>query len=113
MRKWLFTMLLVLAAAISASAQSVDCPLNMVCISPEAGRKALQDSDTVKAQAAEIKVKDQAIVGLKSEIARMQIELAKTTGELTGAEKQIIRCEARTDILLKYVRPKKIGLINF
>jgi hypothetical protein len=99
--------------AISISAQASECPAGYVCITKDAAIKALQDSDKVAAQGAEISTKDQAIADLRQEISKMQIELAKTVGELTGAEKQIVRCEARTDVLLKYVRPKKIGLINF
>lgn len=97
----------------STSAQSVDCPVDRVCITHAQAIKALQDGDKVTAQAAEIVVKDQAIDDLKKEVSRMQVELAKATGEKTGAEQMVVRLTAITDILLKHVKPKKIGLINF
>lgn len=100
MNKLLLSISVALVFAISAVGQT-DCPADKVCISREAAIKALQDSDTVKAQAAEIRVKDSAIDALKAEVAKMQIELAKTTGELTGSQQMVVRLTAITDILLK------------
>lgn len=113
MKKTLILAILIAFAAIAGAAQTTECPVDKVCISREAAVKALQDDDKVKAQTAEISVKDQAIAELKKEIARMQIELAKSTGELTGSQAMNARQHAIIDLLLKSVRPKKVGFINF
>lgn len=108
----LISLLSLAAFTFTAHAQQGECPAGRVCISPEAARKALQDSDQVEAQKAEIKVKDDAIDALKKELATIRLELAKMSGEKTGAEQMNVRLTAIVDILLKSVRPKKIGLIN-
>ena len=105
---------IILAASIGVSAQApATCPAGFVCITPEAARKALTDSDTVAAQQIELKAKDQAIEDLRKELNQLRIELAKATGDKTGAEQMNVRLTAIIDLLLKSVRPKKIGFINF
>jgi len=98
-------------ACIAANAQSVACPVDMVCITPQAAIKALQDSDTVKAQKDEIKVKDTAIDDLKKEVAKMQIELAKTTGELTGAQESLVQDRQIITVLLQNSK-KRCGAVS-
>lgn len=93
----------------SANAQS-ECPATLVCISPEAARKALQDSDTVKAQSAELAAKDIAISDFRAEITTLKIELAKMSGDKTGAEQMIVRLTAIVDILLKSTKKKCMPL---
>lgn len=92
---------------------SQECPPDRVCISPQAAVKALQDSDTVEAQKIELKAKDRAIEDLKDIIVNLKIELAKSTGDRTGAEQMIVRLTAIVDVLLKSTRKKSIGLIAF
>jgi hypothetical protein len=111
MRRILIISTMFFMFAVAGYAQ--ECPAGKVCISPEAARKALEDSDTAKAQAVEIRVKDDAITAYKAELATLRTELAKAVGEKTGAEQMNVRLTAIIDILLKSVRPKKIGLINF
>ena len=90
-----------------------DCPAGFVCITPEAARRALVDSDTVKAQSVEIAAKDTAIADLQKELNAMRIELAKAIGEKTGSEQMVVRLTAIIDFMLKNGRTKKYGLINF
>lgn len=90
----------------SMQAQSIQCPPDKVCISPEAARKALQDSDTVQAQAKEIAAKDQAFADLQKELNVMRIELAKAIGEKTGSEQMVVRLTAIVDVLLKGQKKK-------
>lgn len=105
MRKVFLLTILSLVFVFTAHAQS-DCPAGKVCLSPEAARKALQDSDLVEAQKAEIKVKDDAIDAYKKEIATLRIELAKAVGEKTGAEQMNVRLTAIVDVLLKGQKKK-------
>jgi ribosomal protein L29 len=114
MKRCLVISILLLAGAYGAAAQtSTDCPPDRVCITTAQARQALLDADAVKAQATEIAVKDQAINDLKAELANLRIELAKSTGEKTGAEQMVVRLTAIVDLLLKSTRKKSIGLIAF
>jgi hypothetical protein len=98
--------------ASNVSAQT-ECPPDKVCLTIEQARQALIDSDTVKAQQVEIKAQKDAIELYKAEIANLRIELAKMTGDKTGAEQMIVRLTAIVDFMLKNGRTKKYGLINF
>lgn len=116
MKKLILITALLFIGTVATNAQTViDCPHADGCavISRGAAIKALEDSDKVKSLTAEVLVKDQAIADLRKEVGTMQIELAKVSGEKTGAEQMNVRLTAIVDILLKNVRPKKIGLINF
>lgn len=93
--------------------QPFPCPAGLVCISPEAARKALQDSDTVAAQKTQIATLEQAVNDYKKLKTDLEAELAKTTGEKTGAEQMVVRLTAIIDFMLKNGRIKKYGLINF
>jgi hypothetical protein len=97
---------------ISANAQTA-CPENLVCISREAALKALADSDTVKAQQTEIAAKDKAIADLKTELENIRREYVAASSEASALKQQAVRTDAIIDLLLKSVRPKKIGLIVF
>lgn len=104
-----------LLAILPASARSQapeQCPPNTVCITREAAVKALQDSDTVEAQKKQIAVLDQAILDLKAEIVKAQIELAKVVGEKTGLEKNAIRDAAIIEMLLQNVKKKRNAFIT-
>jgi phage shock protein A len=83
-----------------------------VCISREAAIKSLQDADTVEAQKKQIAVLDQAILDLKAEIVKAQIELAKVVGEKTGLEKNAIRDAAIIEMLLQNVKKKRNAFIT-
>lgn len=102
-------LLITFVLAYSAAAQTPD---DTVCISRAAAIKALEDSDARKALEAEAKVKDQAIADLKAEIANMRLEYVKAAAETTALKQQAVRDAAIIELLLKYARPKKVGLIN-
>jgi hypothetical protein len=99
--------------ATHGHAQTAECPPDKVCISPDAAKKALQDSDAKAALEAENTVLRQSIDDLKKVITDLKVELARTTGQLTGEQAANIQNRAIIELLLKSVRPKKFGLINF
>jgi hypothetical protein len=99
-----------LCGTYHVAAQSVECPPDKVCISLEQARQALLDSDTVKAQASEIAVLKQAVEDHKKLESDLKIDLAKMTGEKTGADQMVVRLTAITDILLKNTKKKCMPL---
>lgn len=101
----------IIAASVGVCGQP-DCPPTLVCISREAALKALADADRVKALEAEIKVKDDAVASFRDELNKMRIEFARVSGEATALKTNAIRDAAIIELLLKYARPKKFGLIN-
>lgn len=111
--RWLLVTIALFAFAPLASGQSTECPANMVCISPEAARKALETSDALEAEKKLTAAKDAAINDLKNEIDRMRIEVARLMGEKSQMEQDRVRQNAIMDILIRNSRAKKIGLINF
>lgn len=108
-------LLLVLGGTFHIGAQTapVECPADKVCISRDAALKALADADKVKADEVAIAGYKQAIDDLKTELNRMRVEFAEKSGELTALKQNAVSDRAIIDLLLKNVRPKKIGLINF
>lgn len=100
---------IILFGVIGALAQ---CPPDMVCISPEAARKALVDADTVKAQALEIKALEQAVKDAQDNTHKMAIEFARVSGEVTALKQNAVSDRAIIEILLKSAKPKRIGFIN-
>ncbi len=115
--KWTLTLiapLLLLLAVSGCSAQSAMCPVGMVCISPDAARKALQDSDTVKAQTVQIEVLKKAMDDTKDIITDLKVELAKATGTLTGSQQSMVDARATIQVLSANCKARnRIGLINF
>ena len=89
-----------------------ECPADKVCISPEAARKAINDAAKVTALETESKAKDQAIADLKTLLETAQIEYAAAKGENSALKQNAVQDRAIIEVLLKSVRPKKIGLIN-
>lgn len=110
MKKLIFLIAIIFLGALAGYSQ--DCPPDKVCISPAAAVQALKDSDTVKAQDTELKAKDQAINDLKNIITDLKIDLAKMTGDKTGAEQMVVRLTAIVDFMLKNGRVKQNGIIN-
>lgn len=117
--KWKPVIFIALCLAVACGARGVqaqsatECPPDKVCISREAALKALADADRVKALEAEMKVKDAAIDSFKDELNKMRIEFARVSGEATGLRTQAARDAAVIELLLKYARPKKFGLLVF
>lgn len=104
--KLVLAVLAVLAVGAVVSAQTVECPVDKVCISPEAARKALADSDTVEAQKKEIAVKDQAIADLKKLLDEMRINFAAISGENTALKQNAVSDRAIISELLKYSKKR-------
>lgn len=103
---------LACVCVIDISAQT-NCPPDMVCISRSAALKAVADADKVIALEAEGKAKDAALADMRDALNKMRIEFAEKSGENTALKQNAVQDRAIIDILLKSVRPKKIGLINF
>jgi outer membrane lipopolysaccharide assembly protein LptE/RlpB len=66
-----------------------------------------------KALRQELADKNLSITELKDEIVRLKVELARNIGEKIGVENNLTECRADKSVLLKLIRPKKIGLVNF
>lgn len=111
MKRLLFLLTLIFLASFTAYSQT-QCPPDMVCITPEAARKALTDADTVKAQALEIKALEQAVKDAQDNTHKMAIEFARVSGENTVLKQNAVSDRAIIEILLKSAKPKRIGLIN-
>jgi hypothetical protein len=112
LRLLLILFVALLIGAVTANAQECPSPNGCVTITREAALKAIQDGDTVKAQATELAVKDKAIADLKDELNKMRVEFATASGENTALKQNAVSDRAIIELLLKSTRPKKIGLIN-
>lgn len=111
MIRFISILFITLFFACAAAAQTVT-PAT-VTISKEAAVKCLENADRAKALETEVAAKDTAIDDLKKVITDLKTELAKTTGQLTGEQQQNVQNRAIIELLLKYARPKKNGVINF
>ena len=99
---------------LAAHAQTdQQCPPDMVCLSRNAALKAISDADTVKAQASQIQTLEKAVSDLKDELQKMRDEFIRASTESTALKQQQVRDAAIIELLLKYSRPKKFGVINF
>lgn len=103
---------ILFGTCLTVAGQNTDCPADKVCISREAAVKLLQADDRAKALEAENAVLKQAVEDHKAIETTLKIELAKMSGELTGSQQMNVRQTAIIDVLIKFVRPKKVGLIN-
>ena len=115
MKKLLISIFCIFLFAVVGYSQTPD-PVptpNTVTISREAAIKALQDADTVKAQAKEIETLNQAITDLKVSLNDMRFKFAEVSGANSELRQNAVSDRAIIDLLLKNARPKKIGLINF
>lgn len=100
---------LLFVFVVTASAQSAvssECPPDKVCISPEAARQALEDSDTVKFQKTEITTLKQAVEDFRKELNNMRIEFARVSGEATALKQNAVSDRAIIDILVKHSRKR-------
>lgn len=111
-RKPLLILAIVAAFTVAAYSQTAAPTPETVTISREAAVKCLENADRLKAVEAESATKDAAIADLKGIIADLKVEIARLTGEKTQLETTLVRYNALLDLLVKSVRPKKIGLIN-
>ena len=113
--KLLFISLITILGTFCVSAQTAECPSANGCvlISREAALKAISDADTVKAQASQIQTLEKAVSDLKDELQKMRDEFIRASTESTALKQQQVRDAAIIELLLKYSRPKKFGVINF
>jgi hypothetical protein len=106
--------ILILLASVAVRAQTVpSCPDGFVCITPAAARAAIEAGDKAKALQVEITAKDQAISDLKDLLHKSLENYAEARGELTALRQDRVEWMAEKELLLKLVRPKKFGVINF
>lgn len=112
MKKLIFTIAIVLVGAANTYSQDVECPISKVCLSPEAAQAALVAHQTVIAQQIEINTLRNAVLDQKEVAESLKIELAKTTGMLTGEQQQNVSNRAIISLMIPMLRQKKFGLIN-
>lgn len=108
MKLWrhIFALAVFALCAIPAYSQTTECPANMVCISPEAARKALENADLVTALRTEILTLKQAILDQREITIDTKIALARAIGEKTGLEQSVVRLTAEVEFLNRYGRKK-------
>lgn len=132
MRLIFITAFLLILCPVAAFCQSAcpSMPAGTVCISQEAANVAAANARELAATRGKIAVLEEAVkqkdanaeelkdanaknvADLKDALSKTQIELAAKTGQLIGAEAEKTRMSAMIELLLKYARPKKFGLIN-
>ena len=105
LRLLLILFVALLIGAMTANAQT-ECPPDKVCITREAALKAIQDGDTVKAQAGQIDTLNKAISDLKDALNKMRVEFATASGENTQLKQQQVRDAAIIELLLKSTKKK-------
>lgn len=100
-------------ATAAAQTPAPTPPEGDITISRAAAVKCLADADRVQVLEAEIAVKNKAIEDLKAEITRLQQQFIEASTNASALKQQAVRDAAIIELLLKYARPKKIGVINF
>ena len=111
--KTIFILIALVLLIGQAQGQVSDCPADKVCLTREQAVEALQNRDKVKALEEREKALEEARKIDAETIANLKLELAKMTGDKTGAEQMIVRLSAIVDFMLKNGRTKKYGIINF
>lgn len=104
--KYLALIAVFLVLPATASAQSVDCPANFVCITPAAAKKFIELDETVKAQVTEIATLKQSITDYKDLLNKMRVEYAEKAGENTALKQNAISDRAIMEVLLKNTKKK-------
>jgi len=118
-------------AAAQSPCAGVTMPRGAVCISQAAAnaaaqlaREAAAKDEKIKVLEAALTAKDQIIddnkataskneQDLKAALHKTEVDLSLKTGQIISCEANQTRQLAVIDVLLKTVRPKKIGLIVF
>lgn len=129
MKKFTLILGFVFLFGISVSAQT-QCPQGFICITQEAANKAAENAKLVPQLQEKNKVLEEQVevekgnVKLAQETAKKneeqlidrlhktEIELARTNGQLTAKEAELVRLSAWFDFVMKNGRVKKVGLIN-
>ena len=108
--KYLLIATILFVGTLAVNAQT-ECPQDKVCLTREAGLKALQDSDTVKAQATEIATLNQAIADQKKIIEDLKVQFANVSGANSELRQAQVRTDAIISILVANSRKKCISVI--
>lgn len=108
-----FTTATTLSATAQTASTAQDCPVDRVCLTQAQAAKYLTLEDTVKAQENEILALKKAVLDQREVTVDAKIALAEKTGELIGAKQQIVECSQDKEMLIKFGRVRKFGLINF
>lgn len=109
MRRLLFLLGIIFLASVGVFSQTVtDCPHpdGCVVISRAAAIKSLVDADTVKAQAAQIKVLEQAVKDAQDNTHKMAIEFARVSGEVTALKQNAVSDRAIITAIIPLMRKK-------
>jgi septal ring factor EnvC (AmiA/AmiB activator) len=127
----LTAILFAILSPLAAFSQSVECPPSLICLTQAEANAAAQNARELIATREKITVLESALKSkddtireiqetakknendLKEAINRTTAELARTNGQLTGAEAMNVRLTAIIDFMLKNGRTKKYGVINF
>ena len=102
---WAF-LLAAAATTYSQATSSQACPADLVCISREAARKALEDADVRKALEAKAKIDEQAINDLKTELENMRREVVRFSTEASDLRQDKVHDRAIIELLLKNTKRK-------
>lgn len=109
---------LAILFAVALAAHAQDCPVDKVCISPEAARKAVEtaaERDALKIEVQALKdaingreaIADKpAVKGYKDIINECKVEFARVSGEYTGFKQGAVRVDAAFDTAIKNTRKK-------
>lgn len=100
----------IAASSISAHAQTDDKP---ICISRQAAETCATNAERIKALEAQIQTLEQALKDKDGIINGLKTEVALKTGQIISNEQTLAQNRAIIEALLKMVRPKKFGIINF
>lgn len=100
------------ASVVRAQAESAGagCPADKVCISREAALKAVENAETVKAQAVQIEALKKAIDDEKDVANALKIQFAEKSGENTALKQNAVADRAIIELLLKSVKKKCMPL---
>lgn len=101
-----FLMLIFAACAVSANAQTVDCPPSLVCFDRADAIKINEKLDERTNLLEQVKDKTQAIEDLRGELNRLRVELGTYSGELIATKAELVRQNARVNFALENP-PKK------
>jgi hypothetical protein len=111
--------ILILFVAVLASCQFAHaqeppkCPENLICLSREAAQAAIAAGDKAKALEIENKAQAKAIDDLKQLLNDMKVNYAAAAAEASILKQQQVRDSAMLELMLKLVRPKRVGINIF
>jgi hypothetical protein len=111
MKKFIILIGLFFVFTLGAKAQTA-CPPDLVCIPKATAEHFLKVDDENKALKAQVSTLQNSFEVAKTELHNTQIDLAKASTKATELEIQRTRDSALIEVLVKMVRPKKVGFIN-